>query len=125
VRLYTIQNVLEALSHRESFCVFDRSQTNCLATRGQSSQSKQKARINSAPFNPHRAMVNQPWLFLLIDLVTLAAMLRHAKINMVLRYAHPTASHQTQAMNRMETWVTDQRFLNPGAPGLYVLRVIE
>jgi integrase len=44
-----------------------------------------------------------------IDLVTLAAMLGHSKINMVLRYAHPTASHQTQAMQRMETWVADQR----------------
>jgi integrase len=44
-----------------------------------------------------------------IDLVTLAAMLGHSKINMVLRYAHPTASHQTQAMQRMETWVTDQQ----------------
>ena len=29
-----------------------------------------------------------------IDLVTLAAMLGHSKINMVLRYAHPTARHQ-------------------------------
>jgi integrase len=44
-----------------------------------------------------------------IDLVTLAAMLGHSKINMVLRYAHPTARHQTQAMQRMEAWVDSQR----------------
>jgi integrase len=44
-----------------------------------------------------------------IDLVTLAAMLGHSKINMVLRYAHPTARHQAQAMRSMETWVADQR----------------
>ncbi len=29
-----------------------------------------------------------------IDLVTLAALLGHSKINMVMRYAHPTESHQ-------------------------------
>ena len=44
-----------------------------------------------------------------IDLVTLAAMLGHSKINMVLRYAHPTARHQTQAMHRLENWVADQQ----------------
>jgi integrase len=32
-----------------------------------------------------------------IDLVTLAAMLGHSRIQMVLRYAHPTQEHQTQA----------------------------
>ncbi len=35
-----------------------------------------------------------------IDLVTLAAMLGHSKINMVLRYAHPTQEHQTKAMDK-------------------------
>jgi integrase len=30
-----------------------------------------------------------------IDLVTLASMLGHSKINMVMRYAHPTQEHQT------------------------------
>ena len=37
-----------------------------------------------------------------IDLVTLAAMLGHARIQMVLRYAHPTQEHQNQAMQRLE-----------------------
>lgn len=35
-----------------------------------------------------------------IDLVTLAAMLGHSRIQMVLRYAHPTQQHQAQAMHR-------------------------
>jgi integrase len=39
-----------------------------------------------------------------IDLVTLASMLGHAKINMVLRYAHPTQDHQTSAMERLEQY---------------------
>ena len=37
-----------------------------------------------------------------IDLVTLAALLGHSKINMVMRYAHPTESHQSLAMKRLE-----------------------
>src|SRR5665213_1539438 len=37
-----------------------------------------------------------------IDLVTLASMLGHSKINMVMRYAHPTQEHQTKAMERLE-----------------------
>ena len=37
-----------------------------------------------------------------IDLVTLAALLGHSKIQMVLRYAHPTQQHQTQAVERLE-----------------------
>ena len=37
-----------------------------------------------------------------IDLVTLAAMLGHSRIQMVLRYAHPTAEHQASAMRRLE-----------------------
>jgi integrase len=37
-----------------------------------------------------------------IDLVTLAAMLGHSRIQMVLRYAHPTQEHQNQAMQRLE-----------------------
>jgi len=39
-----------------------------------------------------------------IDLVTLAAMLGHSRIQMVLRYAHPTQDHQTQAMERLERY---------------------
>jgi integrase len=44
-----------------------------------------------------------------IDLVTLAAMLGHSKINMVLRYAHPTQEHQTKAMEKMEQFVLTQQ----------------
>lgn len=44
-----------------------------------------------------------------IDLVTLAAMLGHSKINMVLRYAHPTQEHQTKAMEKMEKFVAQQK----------------
>jgi hypothetical protein len=44
-----------------------------------------------------------------IDLVTLAAMLGHSKINMVLCYAHPTQEHQTKAMGKMEQYVSEQK----------------
>ena len=44
-----------------------------------------------------------------IDLVTLAAMLGHSRIQMVLRYAHPTHQHQHQAMVRLEQYVSEQR----------------
>jgi hypothetical protein len=37
-----------------------------------------------------------------IDLVTLAAMLGHSRIQMVLRYAHPTEQHQAEAAKRLE-----------------------
>ena len=40
-----------------------------------------------------------------VDLVTLAAMLGHSRIQMVLRYAHPTEEHQFQAMRKLETFV--------------------
>ncbi len=36
-----------------------------------------------------------------IDLVTLAAMMGHSRIQMVLRYAHPTQDHQTNAMDKL------------------------
>jgi len=39
-----------------------------------------------------------------IDLVTLAAMLGHSRIQMVLRYAHPTQDHQAKAMERLEAF---------------------
>jgi len=39
-----------------------------------------------------------------IDLVTLAAMLGHSRIQMVLRYAHPTEEHQFNAMKKMEAY---------------------
>jgi integrase len=41
-----------------------------------------------------------------IDLVTLAAMLGHSRIQMVLRYAHPTEQHQAEAAKRLEEFNT-------------------
>lgn len=43
-----------------------------------------------------------------IDPVTLAAMLGHSRIQMVLRYAHPTQMHQTSAMERLELHIAAQ-----------------
>ncbi|MBA3323118.1 MAG: tyrosine-type recombinase/integrase [Pyrinomonadaceae bacterium] len=40
-----------------------------------------------------------------VDLVTLAAMIGHSRIQMVLRYAHPSEEHQFQAMKRVQTFV--------------------
>jgi integrase len=37
-----------------------------------------------------------------VDLVTLAALLGHSKIQMVMRYAHPQAEHKAQAIRKME-----------------------
>jgi hypothetical protein len=36
-------------------------------------------------------------------------MLGHAKINMVLRYVHPTQEHQTKAMDKMELFISQQK----------------
>jgi integrase len=44
-----------------------------------------------------------------IDLVTLAAMLGHSRIQMVLRYAHPTQEHQTRAMEQLERFNAAQQ----------------
>jgi hypothetical protein len=44
-----------------------------------------------------------------IDLVTLAAMLGHSKINLVLRYTRATQEHQTKATEMMERFVTEQQ----------------
>ena len=37
-----------------------------------------------------------------VDLVTLAAMLGHSRVQMVMRYAHPTEEHQFNAMRKIE-----------------------
>ena len=37
-----------------------------------------------------------------IDPVTLASMLGHSRIQMVMRYAHPTQAHQSSAMDKLE-----------------------
>lgn len=39
-----------------------------------------------------------------VDLVTLAAMLGHSRIQMVLRYAHPTERHRFEAMQKMQAY---------------------
>ena len=44
-----------------------------------------------------------------IDLVTLAALLGHSKIQMVLRYAHPTQEHQARSVERMEQFVVSRQ----------------
>jgi integrase len=44
-----------------------------------------------------------------IDLVTLAAMLGHSRIQMVLRYAHPTQEHQMKAMEQLEQINAEQQ----------------
>ena len=40
-----------------------------------------------------------------VDLVTLAAMLGHSRVQMVMRYAHPTEEHQFQAMQKVQKFV--------------------
>jgi integrase/recombinase XerC len=37
-----------------------------------------------------------------VDLVTLAAMLGHSRVQMVMRYAHPTEAHQFDAMKKIQ-----------------------
>jgi integrase len=44
-----------------------------------------------------------------VDLVTLAAMMGHSRIQMVLRYAHPSQEHQFKAMDIIERYVAAQR----------------
>jgi integrase len=44
-----------------------------------------------------------------MDLPTLARILGHSNINMVLRYAHPTPEHKRLAMTKLENYVTEGR----------------
>jgi hypothetical protein len=39
-----------------------------------------------------------------MDMPTLAALLGHSKLNMVMRYAHPQGQHQADAVKRLEVW---------------------
>ena len=39
-----------------------------------------------------------------VDLVTLAALLGHSRVQVVMRYAHPTGEHQFNAMKKMEAY---------------------
>lgn len=43
-----------------------------------------------------------------VDLVTLAALLGHSRLQMVMRYAHPTKEHQVNAMRKIQEFVTAQ-----------------
>ncbi len=40
-----------------------------------------------------------------VDIVTLAAMLGHSRIQMVLRYVHPSEAHQFAAMEKRQTYM--------------------
>ena len=60
-----------------------------------------------------------------IDLVTLAAMLGHSKINMVLRYAHPTQEHQAKAMDKMEQYVSEQKIAHAERTAPQMSHVIQ
>jgi integrase len=43
------------------------------------------------------------------DLITLAALLGHSRIQMVMRYAHPTAGHQVSAIKKFEQWAASRQ----------------
>lgn len=43
-----------------------------------------------------------------VDLVTLAALLGHSRVQMVMRYAHPTEEHQFQAVQKMQRFVAGE-----------------
>jgi hypothetical protein len=40
-----------------------------------------------------------------VDIVTLAAMIGHSRVQMVMRYAHPTEEHQFLAMQKLQNFV--------------------
>jgi integrase len=47
-----------------------------------------------------------------MDIVALAAILGHSRIQMVMRYAHPTQEHQTQAMRKVAIYTSEQKILH-------------
>lgn len=53
-----------------------------------------------------------------VDLVTLAALLGHSKIQMVLRYAHPTEEHKVQAIKKVEEYVIARQMMEVTASSL-------
>jgi integrase len=53
-----------------------------------------------------------------VDLATLAALLGHSKIQMVLRYAHPTKEHQVQAIKKLEEFAIQRQMAEMSASGL-------
>jgi hypothetical protein len=40
-----------------------------------------------------------------VDLVPLAAMIGHSRVQMVMRYAHPTEEHQFQAIEKLQKYM--------------------
>lgn len=46
-----------------------------------------------------------------VDLVTLAALLGHSRIQMVMRYAHPTQEHQSEAIKKMEAFRVERELV--------------
>lgn len=44
-----------------------------------------------------------------VDLVSLAALLGHSRLQMVMRYAHPTEQHQAEAVKKFEAFVSARR----------------
>jgi integrase len=60
-----------------------------------------------------------------IDLVTLAALLGHSKIQMVLRYAHPTQEHQARSVEKMEQFLIAQRMTSTEQPNFPVSRLVQ
>jgi integrase len=69
----------------------------------QSSHSRALKDSNVAAFRPYD--LRHTWATRAaeagIDLVTLASMLGHSRIQMVMRYAHPTQSHRTAALEKL------------------------
>ena len=57
--------------------------------------------------------------------MTLAAMLGHSKINMVLRYAHPTQEHQTKAMDKLEQYVSEQKIAHAERTALHLSHAVQ
>jgi hypothetical protein len=53
-----------------------------------------------------------------VDLVTLAALLGHSNIQMVLRYAHPQAAHKAEAIRKMEEFQTAKQMAEASASEL-------
>src|SRR4030095_10531548 len=49
-----------------------------------------------------------------VDLVTLAALLGHSRIQMVLRYAHPTEEHQINAIRKLEEFTIQRQMEEVG-----------
>jgi integrase len=93
----------------------------------QSAHSRALRESKVAPFRPYDC--RHTWATRAveagIDLVTLAAMLGHSKINMVLRYAHPTQAHQTNAMDKMEKYVSEQKIAHAERTGPQMSHIVQ